>query len=59
MYDFDTDTFIEFGPFNENHGVNNTFAYNRKYAKNNKYDNKVSFMEEKLLQIIFKIKWFN
>ena len=47
MYDFDTDTFIEFGPFNDNHGVNNTFAYNKKYAKNNKYDIRVSHAEEK------------
>ena len=33
MYDFDTDTFIEFGPFNNNHGVNNTFAYHTFFCE--------------------------
>lgn len=54
MYDFDTDAFIEFGPFNSNHGTNNTFAYNKKYAKNNKYDSKVSHAEERSFTNNFK-----
>jgi len=46
IYDFDLDTMITIGPFGQNHGTNNTFAYTKKYANEHKYDPTIRHGEE-------------
>ena len=46
MYDYETDTFVQWRGFGPNHGTNNTIAYKREYALKNRYDDSKKMAEE-------------